>query len=204
MWMIAFLGAGSAYIESALAQVWKEEIGGVYRGGPAYYIEKGLGQKWYAVIFAVITILSCGILLPGIQANSIAAVHNAFAPVTAFIPAFSSPPCWADHLRRRQAHRGADPVVPFMAIGYILMATAIAVNTAGCRIIPGLFIGLAARVSAACSAAIVSQARIYSKGAGQAPARRPRREVSGPRPAGCRLFRLSTPSSSARPPASCC
>ncbi len=45
MWMLAFLGAGSAYIESALAQVWKEEIGGVYRGGPAYYIEKGFLRK---------------------------------------------------------------------------------------------------------------------------------------------------------------
>jgi hypothetical protein len=65
MWMIAFLGAGSAYIEAALAQVWKEEIGGVYRGGPPYYIELGLGQKWYAVIFAIITVISCGILLPG-------------------------------------------------------------------------------------------------------------------------------------------
>ena len=40
MWAIAFLGAGSAYIESALAQVWKEEIHGEYRGGPAYYMEK--------------------------------------------------------------------------------------------------------------------------------------------------------------------
>ena len=41
-WAIAFLGAGSAYVESALAQVWKEEIHGEYRGGPSYYIEKGL------------------------------------------------------------------------------------------------------------------------------------------------------------------
>ena len=41
MWVIAFLGAG-AYIESSLAQVWKQEIAGEYRGGPAYYIEKGL------------------------------------------------------------------------------------------------------------------------------------------------------------------
>jgi AGCS family alanine or glycine:cation symporter len=46
MWMIAFLGAGSAFVEAALAQIYKEEIGGQYRGGPAYYVERGLGLKW--------------------------------------------------------------------------------------------------------------------------------------------------------------
>ncbi|MDR2698001.1 MAG: alanine:cation symporter family protein, partial [Holophagales bacterium] len=53
MWAIAFLGAGSAFIESTLAQVWKEKRTGEYRGGPSYYIEHGLGMKWFAVIFAV-------------------------------------------------------------------------------------------------------------------------------------------------------
>ncbi|MCI0481088.1 MAG: alanine:cation symporter family protein, partial [Candidatus Dadabacteria bacterium] len=51
MWAIAFLGAGSAYIEAALAQVWKEEIHGEYRGGPAYYMERGLGRKWLGSAF---------------------------------------------------------------------------------------------------------------------------------------------------------
>lgn len=87
MWVIAFLGAGSAYIEAALAQVWKEEIGGVYRGGPSFYIDKGLGLKWYSMIFAVVTVLSCGILLPGIQANSIATAFQIAYP--AVTPAIS-------------------------------------------------------------------------------------------------------------------
>lgn len=39
MWMTAFLGASSAFIESTLAQIYKREINGEYRGGPAYYIE---------------------------------------------------------------------------------------------------------------------------------------------------------------------
>ncbi|KJS49245.1 MAG: sodium:alanine symporter, partial [Peptococcaceae bacterium BRH_c23] len=55
MWAIAFLGAGSAYIEAALAQVWKQEIHGEYRGGPAYYIEKGLGSRSLGMAFAVLT-----------------------------------------------------------------------------------------------------------------------------------------------------
>ena len=54
MWMVAFLGASTAYVESTLAQIYKErDDEGMYRGGPAYYIEKCMGQKWYAWIFAV-------------------------------------------------------------------------------------------------------------------------------------------------------
>jgi AGCS family alanine or glycine:cation symporter len=71
MWVVAFLGAATAYTESTLAQIYKEEDGDQFRGGPAYYFEKCLGQKWYAIIFALSTILACGVLLPGIQSNSI-------------------------------------------------------------------------------------------------------------------------------------
>ncbi|MEG3753068.1 alanine/glycine:cation symporter family protein [Psychromonas arctica] len=71
MWVVAFLGAATAYIESTLAQIYKEVDNGQYRGGPAYYLEKVTGQRWYAVIFAIATIAACGLLLPGIQSNSI-------------------------------------------------------------------------------------------------------------------------------------
>ncbi len=80
-WMcaIAFIGASSAFIESTLAQIYKVKQDGQYRGGPAYYIEKGIGWKWYARLFAVVTICATALLLPGIQANSIAiGVENAF------------------------------------------------------------------------------------------------------------------------------
>ena len=130
MWMIAFLGAGSAYIESALAQVWKEEIGGVYRGGPAYYIEKGLGQKWYAVLFALITILSCGILLPGIQANSIAvAFHNVYRPLTPALTGIALTALLGLIIFGgvKRIGKAAELMVPFMAIGYVLMAIIIIV-----------------------------------------------------------------------------
>lgn len=71
MWIVAFFGASTAYIESANAQIYKEEVNGVYRGGPAYYIEKATGQKWYAWLFALSTILACGALLPTVQSNSL-------------------------------------------------------------------------------------------------------------------------------------
>ena len=72
MWIIAFLGAGSAFAEATLAQIYKENHKGEYRGGPAYYIEKGLRAKWLAVIFAACAVVACGILLPPVQANGIA------------------------------------------------------------------------------------------------------------------------------------
>ncbi|KAI9549559.1 putative uncharacterized transporter YaaJ-like [Daphnia sinensis] len=79
MWLIAFLGASSAFIESTLGQIYKELNNGQFRGGPAYYIEKGLGIKWYAMVFAFATILSTVLFLPGVQSNSIAlSMNNAF------------------------------------------------------------------------------------------------------------------------------
>jgi AGCS family alanine or glycine:cation symporter len=71
MWVVAFLGAATAYVESALGQIYKEEDEGEYRGGPAFYIEKAMGQRWYAWLFAITTIVATGLLLPGIQSNSI-------------------------------------------------------------------------------------------------------------------------------------
>lgn len=71
MWVVAFFGAATAYIESTNAQIYKERQEGIYRGGPAYYIEKALGQKWYAWIFAIATIVATGALLPTVQSNSI-------------------------------------------------------------------------------------------------------------------------------------
>ena len=77
---MAFLGASTAYVESTLAQIYKEKdvITGEYRGGPAYYFERALGQRWYGILFAVASILACGMFLPGVQANG---VISAFAQV---------------------------------------------------------------------------------------------------------------------------
>ncbi|AOY77656.1 alanine/glycine:cation symporter family protein [Clostridium formicaceticum] len=129
MWAIAFLGAGSAYIEAALAQVWKEEMDGEYRGGPSYFIEKGLGQKWYAMIFAVAAVVSMGFFLPGIQANSIAnSMDNAFgiSPViTGLIVSGLLGLIIFGGVKR--IGKVAELIVPFMAIAYIVVALIIIV-----------------------------------------------------------------------------
>ncbi len=124
MWMIAFIGASSAFIESTLAQIYKEKQDGLYRGGPAYYIEKGIGWKWYAVIFAFSALLSMSLLMPGIQANSIAvAVENAFnlnAYITASILIAIIGVIIFGGVKR--IANVAQFVVPFMALAYILLS----------------------------------------------------------------------------------
>lgn len=129
MWMMAFLGASSAFIESALGQVYKVKKDGQFRGGPAYYIEKGLGIKWYAVLFAIVTVIATGILLPGVQANSIAiSMENAFgispAITGGIIVALLAIIIFGGVKR---IARTAEVVVPFMAIGYVLVSIVIVI-----------------------------------------------------------------------------
>ena len=72
MWIIAFFGAGTAFAESTLSQIFKEDHNGQFRGGPAYYIEKGLKCKWLAIAFAICSVLASGLFLPPVQSNGIA------------------------------------------------------------------------------------------------------------------------------------
>ncbi len=77
MWMIAIIGAASAFTEAALAQAYKQKNKeGVFIGGPAYYLENGLRCKPYAIIFAIVAFLGPGLLLPGVQINSLVTVFN--------------------------------------------------------------------------------------------------------------------------------
>ena len=77
MWIMALLGAASSFVESTLAQIYKEkDESGAYRGGPAYYIEKGLKKKWLGVLFSILITLSFGLIFNSVQSNTIAAAVN--------------------------------------------------------------------------------------------------------------------------------
>ena len=77
MWVIAFIGAGTAFFESTLGQLYKvKDKEGGYRGGPAYYMSKGLDQKWLAMFFAILITVTFGFAFNGLQANTIAAAYN--------------------------------------------------------------------------------------------------------------------------------
>ena len=127
MWIIAFLGSASAFIEATLGQIYKQVNKGEYRGGPAYYIEKGLGIKWYAALFAVATVLSTALFLPGVQSNSIAlSMQNAFdIPVSYTGAAVVLLLALIIFGGVKRIGKVAEIVVPFMAGGYILMAIVI-------------------------------------------------------------------------------
>jgi AGCS family alanine or glycine:cation symporter len=140
MWVVAFLGAATAYVESALGQIYKEEDEGQFRGGPAYYIEKAMGQKWYAWIFAISTIFAVGLLLPTVQSNAIGnAADLAFGGSGSLETSLGSVTytklitavCVVLLLGfiifggvKRIAHF-TQVVVPIMAIGYVLLAIVI-------------------------------------------------------------------------------
>ncbi len=72
MWIIAFFGAGSAFVEATLAQIYEEDHNSQFRGGPAYYIEKGLHSPFFGALFAVIAAIAFGVLLPTVHSNNIA------------------------------------------------------------------------------------------------------------------------------------
>ncbi|MBT3182633.1 MAG: alanine:cation symporter family protein, partial [Deltaproteobacteria bacterium] len=139
MWAIAFLGSASAYIEATLAQIYKVEKFGEYRGGPAYYIEKGLGQKWYAILFVIVTIIAMGLFLPGVQSNSIAlGLEHAFQLpryITGIvIVAFLGLIIFGGIKRIGNV---AQIVVPFMSIAY--MIAAIIIIAMNIEKVPGIF-----------------------------------------------------------------
>lgn len=176
MWLIAFLGAGSAFVESALAQVWKEEIDGDYRGGPAFYIEKGLKNKPFAIIFALSAVIACGFTGPGVQAFNIAdSAKNAFgiSPViTGLFVALLFAVVIFGGVKR--IGKFAEFVVPFMAISYILLAIVILmVNVTKIPEIVALIFSSAFNLNAAFGAVFGSaimwgvKRGIYSNEAGQ-------------------------------------
>jgi len=127
MWIVAFLGASTAFIEATLAQIYKEKHLGQYRGGPAFYIEKGLGIKWFSVLFAIVTIISAGILLPGVQANSVAdGIKNAFNFDTWISGALLAVVFGAIVFGGvKRIAKFTEFVVPIMALGYILIVVII-------------------------------------------------------------------------------
>jgi alanine or glycine:cation symporter, AGCS family len=130
MWLIAVLGMATAMVESTLAQVYKvRDEDGQFRGGPAYYMEKGLGQRWMGVLFSLFLILAFGLVFNAVQANTITG---------AMVSVFDFDPMWVGLVIMlasglvimgglRKVARVSEILVPVMAIGYLLIALVIVV-----------------------------------------------------------------------------
>ena len=79
MWLIALIGSASSFVESTLAQIYKTKDKDSFRGGPAYYMEKGLGKRWLGIIFSILITISVGFVFNAVQANTVSvAFNNAF------------------------------------------------------------------------------------------------------------------------------
>nr|WP_232095949.1 sodium:alanine symporter family protein [Serratia rubidaea] len=125
MWVVAFIGMATSFIESTLAQLYKtKDDQGNYRGGPAYYMEKGLGMRWMGVLFSLFLILAFGLVFNAVQANSIAQASAAafnFNPLYVGIGLvlLSGTVIFGGI---RSIARVAEWVVPVMAAAYLLLA----------------------------------------------------------------------------------
>ncbi len=125
MWVLAFLGGASAFVESTLAQIYKvrDENGG-FRGGPAYYITQVLGWKWMSALFAVIIAITYGIMFNAIQSNTLAAAVQ----TSVHLPTWTSGVIFAiltGIIIFGGVKRIADVtsfIVPIMAVAYIFVA----------------------------------------------------------------------------------
>ncbi|MCM1337355.1 MAG: alanine:cation symporter family protein [Candidatus Amulumruptor caecigallinarius] len=124
MWAIALLGAASAFIESTLAQLFKVQGKDSYRGGPAYYILKGTGKRWWAVTFAVLIAVTFGLAFNSVQSNTVAmSLSSSFGVpvmVTAVILTALSVAIICGGITG--IARFSQLVVPVMAVLYIVVA----------------------------------------------------------------------------------
>ncbi|AZA11708.1 alanine/glycine:cation symporter family protein [Corynebacterium gerontici] len=143
MWVIAVIGGATAFVESTLAQLWKtRNADGSYRGGPAYYMTRGLNARWLAVVFAFAITFTYGFVYNSIQSNSIAESMSesfgqdamwfkvAIGAVLAFITAliiFGGVQRIADF---------TQVIVPVMAIAYVVIG--ILVVALNIKEVPGM------------------------------------------------------------------
>jgi AGCS family alanine or glycine:cation symporter len=127
MWVMALLGAATAYVESTLAQLYKRRGKTAFFGGPAYYMKYGLGRPGMGVLFSILIILTFGWTNNAAQSNTIAlACEQAFHIPVAYMGIVLT--ILALAVVFGGIHRIAkvsSAVVPFMAILYLLMAVAI-------------------------------------------------------------------------------
>ena len=124
MWVVAFIGMCTAMIEATLAQVYKhrdEDEPVLFRGGPAYYMQRGLGSRAMGVAFSIALIVAFGLVFSAVQANSIAlAVDEAWGVptgVTGGLVLIAAAAVIFGGIRRIATV--AEFVVPIMAAAYL-------------------------------------------------------------------------------------
>lgn len=129
MWMMALLGASTAFMEATLAQLFKRKGEDSFYGGPAYYMQYGLKKRWMGILFAIFIIFGFGLANQIVQSNTLCeALANAFGQdirmIATALTIFTLVIIFGGIQR---IARFSAMVVPFMAIGYLLLALIILV-----------------------------------------------------------------------------
>lgn len=125
MWVVALVGAASSFIESTLAQLYKEKTeDGKYIGGPAYYMEKGLKSRWMGIAFSVLITISFGLVFNAVQANTITMSMNSTfgfdrSVVGLIVAAITGIVIFGGVTRIAKV---SEVMVPVMAVAYLLIA----------------------------------------------------------------------------------
>jgi alanine or glycine:cation symporter, AGCS family len=134
MWIVAVIGMATGFVEATLAQLFKvRNVDGSFRGGPAQYIQTGLGSRRVGMVFAVLLIFTFGIAFNMVQANAVAGVlsgtHHVDAHWTAIGLMVLCGPVLYGGVKR--VSKAAELVLPAMAGAYLLLALVIVVMHLG-------------------------------------------------------------------------
>ncbi|KNC88134.1 alanine/glycine:cation symporter family protein [Trabulsiella odontotermitis] len=134
MWVSAIIGMATSFAECSLAQLYKERDGnGQYRGGPAWYMARGLGMRWMGVLFSIFLLVAYGLIFNTVQANSVAlAVSYAFH-LPPFLTGLGLVALTLLFIVRglRGIARLLQWIVPFMALIWVIASVAISLSHAG-------------------------------------------------------------------------
>ncbi|KFZ41003.1 MULTISPECIES: sodium:alanine symporter family protein [Thermoactinomyces] len=124
MWLIALIGSASAFIEATLAQVYKVKDGDTFRGGPAYYMEKGLNRRWMGILFAILITLCFGLVFNSVQANTITVAFESTYGINRAVLGLIIAAVFAIIIFGgiKRVARFTEWIVPIMAVIYILLA----------------------------------------------------------------------------------
>ena len=125
MWLIALIGSASSFIESTLAQVYKvKDSSGAFRGGPAYYMEKGLKKKWMGVIFSILITITFGLIFNSVQSNTIASAFNEAFKINQLVIGITLTILTALIIFGgiKRIAKVTEVIVPIMAVAYIGIA----------------------------------------------------------------------------------
>jgi AGCS family alanine or glycine:cation symporter len=176
MWLIAFVGMATAFAESTLGQLYKEkDSSGNFRGGPAYYMSKGLKNKPLAITFSLCLFFGYGFVFSSVQANSITDAFNGSYGIDPLYTGIVITVLAAMIIfgGLKNIARFAELTVPFMGIAYLVVClVVIGINiTAIPAIIADIFasaFGLKEAGSGLVGAAIVQGVKrgLYSNEAG--------------------------------------